>query len=106
MLRTSVSICLLSFRVQESFLHSLLSLTRTHLGLVAPLGPSCVHMACGSQVKPLRHLLFKLVDSQLPPALDQVNTLQNSSTSHNILYKSLVRVYFPHVIYIITTVDR
>ena len=62
-------------RVQESFLHSLLSLTRTHLSLVAPLGPSCVHMACGTQVKPLRNLLFKLVDSQLPPSLDQVRNM-------------------------------
>ena len=52
----------------------MLSLTKTHLGLVAPLGPSCVHMACGNQVKPLRNLLFKLVDSHLPPALDQVST--------------------------------
>lgn len=51
----------------------MLSLTKTHLGLVAPLGPSCVHMACGNQVKPLRNLLFKLVDSHLPPALDQVS---------------------------------
>ena len=62
-------------RSHESFLLSVLSLTRTHLSLVAPLGPSCVHMACGSQVKPLRTLLFKLIDSQVPPALDQVGVM-------------------------------
>ena len=65
-------------RSQECFLFSVLSLTRTHLSLVAPLGPSCVHMACGSQVKPLRTLLFKLIDSQVPPALDQVRVMSFS----------------------------
>ncbi|XP_064390094.1 probable E3 ubiquitin-protein ligase HERC1 isoform X2 [Halichondria panicea] len=57
---------------QELFLHSVLTLTSIHISLVAPLGPSCVRMACGRQVKPLRNLLFKFIDSQLPTALDKV----------------------------------
>ncbi len=59
-------------RAQELFLHSVLTLTSIHISLVAPLGPSCVRMACGRQVKPLRNLLFKFIDSQLPTALDKV----------------------------------
>ncbi len=51
---------------------SLLTLLRTHLSVVASVGSDSIHMACGPVVKPLRNLLFKLVDSQLPPALDEV----------------------------------
>jgi hypothetical protein len=32
-------------------------------------------MACGAFVKPLRDLLFKLVDSQLPAALEKVHRM-------------------------------
>ncbi len=52
---------------------SLMTLLRTHLSVVASVGPESVHLACGHFVKPLRSLLFKLVDSQLPPALDKVS---------------------------------
>ena len=54
-------------------MHSMMSLLRTHLKLSAPLGPLCVHMACGNQVKLVRNFLFKLIDSELPPAIDQVS---------------------------------
>lgn len=60
-------------RLQQSFVLSLLTLLRTHLSVVASMGSDSIHTVCGSLVKPLRHLLFKLVDCQLSPALDKVN---------------------------------
>ena len=58
---------------QVEFVSSLLSLLKTHLGLVAPLGFSCVQVACGQQVKPIRNLLLQLIDSQLPAELDKAS---------------------------------
>ncbi|KAL5481420.1 hypothetical protein EMCRGX_G021569 [Ephydatia muelleri] len=63
-----------SKQAQESLVYSMMSLLRTHLKLSAPLGPQCVHMACGDQVKDIRSFLFKLIDSELPMAIDQVTT--------------------------------
>ena len=68
-MRTPLCVC----RSQQLFVLSLLTLLRTHLSVVASVGPDSVHMACGPFIKPLRHLLFKMVDSQLPPALDKVS---------------------------------
>ena len=59
-------------RSQQSFVLSLLTLLRTHLSVVASVGPDSIQTACGVFVQPLRNLLFKLVDSQLPDALDKV----------------------------------
>ena len=57
---------------QESFVLSVLTLLRIHLGLVVPLGSGCIDIACGNQVRPLRSLLLQLIDSHLPPAIDKV----------------------------------
>ena len=81
------------FRTQVSFLHSVLSLTRTHISLVAPLGPSCVRMACGHQVKPLRNLLFNFIDSQLPPSLDKVYALFSYITVYDPCLRLLCGIY-------------
>ena len=58
---------------QVEFVSHLLSLLKTHLGLVAPLGVSCVQVACGQQVRPIRNLLLQLIDSQLPTKLDKAS---------------------------------
>ena len=62
---------------QVEFVSHLLSLLKTHLGLVAPLGFSCVQVACGQQVKPIRNLLLQLIDSQLPTELDKASVYKD-----------------------------
>ena len=77
------------------FVSRLLSLLKVHLGLVAPLGFSCVQVACGQQVKSIRNLLLKLIDSQLPMELDKASAkdcLSDKSTfsAYQFVYKCVL----------------